>query len=233
MLSPAWLLCGHMRRSGLPCPWWAGAATPRNRLAPLAHWTGGWPRPPCQARALSWSSFSSVLSSPPASSSSPTSWSSSKWNPQRRRSRTLTPASGTATASKSDSQRWVERLRWGESRNERKKATVVEKIGWCVSCLRWRCWSAQASWLRGSLTQWCPWYRHSGSPTPCLLRPPSFPRCWPSPPPCTTPSSTRWWTWRCPAPVPPAAKPWRTACVLESRGKEVWNVSGNFPNLLL
>lgn len=126
---------------------------------------------------------------------------------------------------------------WGEgkagTRESRQQTGVVEKIGWCVSCPRWRCWSAQASWLRGSLTQWCPWYRHSGSPTPCLLRLPSFPRCWPSPPPCTTPSSTRWWTWSCPAPVPPAAKPWRKACVLESRGKEVWNVSGNFPNLLL
>lgn len=68
--------------------------------------------------------------------------------------------------------------------------------------------------------QWCLWFPHLESQTLCLFRSLSFPRCWPSPQPCTTPSSTRWWTWRHPAHVSPAVKPSRKPRVLESQGKE-------------
>lgn len=92
-----WFLHGSMLPSGPPCQWWVGATTHLSRLAPPARWTGGWHRPRCLARALLCACFSSASSSPPASSSSPISWSSSRSNPQPKKSLILTHGIRTTT----------------------------------------------------------------------------------------------------------------------------------------
>lgn len=106
-------LYGCMRASGPPCRWWVGETTPQSPLGLHALWTGGWHRHPCLVRALSCPSCSSVSSSPRASLSFLTSWSSSKSSLLPRRCHTLTPASQIVTTWRWNSQRCVSSYKRG------------------------------------------------------------------------------------------------------------------------
>lgn len=159
MPSCAWHLYGCTQVSGPPCLWLAGEAMPRSPSGPPVHWTGGWPRPPCLARPLSWPSCSSVSFYPQASLFSHTLWSSSKSSPLQKRFPTMMLALETATTWRWNSQRWVRvwskvvgrtKDELQDKANRNKKTFNVKDPSlmslYVYSFSRWQCWFVQASW---------------------------------------------------------------------------------------